>query len=610
MALRMVCHYHGLPVSWQEVREACGVPYGDLSLLALSRGAARLGFEALPLAIPLTEIGPHVGLPLIVHVHQGHYVVLYGVRGRDLLIADPARGRLRLSREHFAKEWLNSESLQALRLEKPPGGIPGSGRSIPVYDEPREGFFTDWKPAHWLWLLLEGVTLWLLLAWAGTLFASVQPGQDSLWRPLAVSVLLGLSWAALLGQWRAHRQAFLRIFLDSHNPVCPSFRTAQGTDHVVAALFDIPWHGRRALRRVQGPRALFLFLLCLLFLAVYGSSLALVGLGAAFFLAVRQAMDRGRGMFRIISSTDRRRRHFQSMVLSSTSPGEGPLSQVVPGVRGGIGYPGVVLVLALAIALVVARNAGLSPDGVLVLIPVLAGSMYCFGRFLDARFALALSDYRALRPPSLSDQGEAALPAGSGELYYRADSEGEREVHIPPGASVLLLLTEPGQGRYLLERLSAMAVDEGGELAYHGIPLDKSNRHALQERMIVVGASGSVTLGVSDSGPREVSEQAFRNAYEALFPGMSGSGPELSGMKAGTQPLVLAVAVDPELLLVDECTRGMDPFRELILLENLLSRRKGRTTLIATTREELIPSVDMVLRPDGAPYSASTTMNP
>jgi ATP-binding cassette subfamily C protein len=56
-----------------------------------------------------------------------------------------------------------------------------------------------------------------------------------------------------------------------------------------------------------------------------------------------------------------------------------------------------------------------------------------------------------------------------------------------------------------------------------------------------------------------------------------------------------AIATDPPILTLDESTTGLDPVSETQVLDNLLSRRKGKTTILISHRPMLINRADWVV---------------
>ena len=77
-------------------------PHGT-SLLALKKAAQQRGLSALPLQLPADELRD-IPPPAIAHVHGDHFIVIRSA-GEELVIDDPARGRLRISTRLFARSW-------------------------------------------------------------------------------------------------------------------------------------------------------------------------------------------------------------------------------------------------------------------------------------------------------------------------------------------------------------------------------------------------------------------------------------------------------------------------------------------------------------------------
>lgn len=103
-ALAMILDHHGVPATLPEITRATGAGAEGTSLLALRRVAAELG---------LPSQGRRVGwegllelpLPAIAHVHGDHFVVLRRIDGREVVVDDPAVGRLRMRAGLFRSAW-------------------------------------------------------------------------------------------------------------------------------------------------------------------------------------------------------------------------------------------------------------------------------------------------------------------------------------------------------------------------------------------------------------------------------------------------------------------------------------------------------------------------
>lgn len=105
--LAMVARHYGQLISLNASREAVGTGQLGTTLLGLQRGAEGLGFNARTLkASPLVlDRMDQVQWPAIIHWQGNHWVVLYGKRGRQFVVADPALGLRYLTREQVAAGW-------------------------------------------------------------------------------------------------------------------------------------------------------------------------------------------------------------------------------------------------------------------------------------------------------------------------------------------------------------------------------------------------------------------------------------------------------------------------------------------------------------------------
>ena len=130
--LATVCQSHGERLPLPLVRHRVGTSSQGTTLLGLKRGAESLGFHARAARADAALLDDLASLPLPVICHwQGcHWVVLHGLRGDQLLVADPAVGLRLLSREAFLASWSNGV---LLLLEPDP-------HHFPAVDGAREGW--------------------------------------------------------------------------------------------------------------------------------------------------------------------------------------------------------------------------------------------------------------------------------------------------------------------------------------------------------------------------------------------------------------------------------------------------------------------------------------
>src|SRR3954447_20423354 len=107
-ALAMIALHHRIPVGLEQMRDLAGTDRSGTNLLGLVQAAEALGFSAKGVKGPYEALA-RVPLPAIVHVQDepglGHFVVLYRVTARGVVVADPACGIQAQSRAEFCRRW-------------------------------------------------------------------------------------------------------------------------------------------------------------------------------------------------------------------------------------------------------------------------------------------------------------------------------------------------------------------------------------------------------------------------------------------------------------------------------------------------------------------------
>ena len=67
-----------------------------VSMLGISDASEKIGFRSLGVKLSSVQL-KEAELPAILHWRQGHFVVLYKVKGRQFYLADPPAGLIKLS---------------------------------------------------------------------------------------------------------------------------------------------------------------------------------------------------------------------------------------------------------------------------------------------------------------------------------------------------------------------------------------------------------------------------------------------------------------------------------------------------------------------------------
>ena len=99
----MIAARHKKRISIARFRELAGTDRKGTNLAGLSAAAEQVGFR--PHAVRATaDALEQVPLPAIAHFHN-HYVVVYKITKRRVIVGDPAAGLCKLSRQEFLKQW-------------------------------------------------------------------------------------------------------------------------------------------------------------------------------------------------------------------------------------------------------------------------------------------------------------------------------------------------------------------------------------------------------------------------------------------------------------------------------------------------------------------------
>ncbi|MBW4641936.1 MAG: peptidase domain-containing ABC transporter [Goleter apudmare HA4340-LM2] len=102
--LVMVSRYWGKRFSVNRLRDIANVDRNGASLRGLSTAAESIGFSTRPVKASLDQLAKQK-LPAIVHWEGKHYIVVYEITSKHVIVADPAIGQCTLSHKEFKKDW-------------------------------------------------------------------------------------------------------------------------------------------------------------------------------------------------------------------------------------------------------------------------------------------------------------------------------------------------------------------------------------------------------------------------------------------------------------------------------------------------------------------------
>jgi HlyB family type I secretion system ABC transporter len=102
--LVMIARYWGKRFSVNRLREIANVDRNGASLLGVSTAAESLGFTTKPVKATLAQLAKQ-SLPAIAHWEGKHYIVVYRITKRQVIVADPGIGQLSLTHQDFEEKW-------------------------------------------------------------------------------------------------------------------------------------------------------------------------------------------------------------------------------------------------------------------------------------------------------------------------------------------------------------------------------------------------------------------------------------------------------------------------------------------------------------------------
>jgi len=107
--LRMIAKYHGRSVPVEHLRNKSQYGKQGVSMLGIAEAAESIGLKSVGAKLSFDQLISDAPLPAILHWDNYHFVVLTpGSNKRKLVIADPARGLIKLNKEEFTARWIST----------------------------------------------------------------------------------------------------------------------------------------------------------------------------------------------------------------------------------------------------------------------------------------------------------------------------------------------------------------------------------------------------------------------------------------------------------------------------------------------------------------------
>ncbi|MGE3850276.1 MAG: ABC transporter transmembrane domain-containing protein [Planctomycetota bacterium] len=114
--LAMVAKHYGRTLALARLRDLSKMTLTGSSLANLCDAAEAIGFTT---KVVRTTLNALAGLPLpcVANVHGNHYVVVWAVTRKHVIVGDPAIGTLKMTRAEFEKMWLGTLAMLMLPTE-------------------------------------------------------------------------------------------------------------------------------------------------------------------------------------------------------------------------------------------------------------------------------------------------------------------------------------------------------------------------------------------------------------------------------------------------------------------------------------------------------------
>ncbi len=103
--LRMVARHYGRFYSLEFLREITFIGKDGVALIDISDAAEKIGMNTLAAKVGWDRLLDGLPLPFIAHWRQQHFVVVYEITSKHVRVADPAAGKVKLTKQEFLDGW-------------------------------------------------------------------------------------------------------------------------------------------------------------------------------------------------------------------------------------------------------------------------------------------------------------------------------------------------------------------------------------------------------------------------------------------------------------------------------------------------------------------------
>jgi ATP-binding cassette subfamily B protein len=179
ICLKMIAKHYGREVDLDYIKKLCKTNSEGTTLLDLSTASEKIGFNTLKAKVSKSDIDK-IPLPFIAHWDNFHYIIVYKITRKHFYVADPAKGKIKYTREDFFNYWAVNEGDEGYVLGLEPSAEFNKEKSLKIsFIKEILVFLTPHKKIYFqvVFALLLGTIIQIILPVLSQLFIDRGVGE-------------------------------------------------------------------------------------------------------------------------------------------------------------------------------------------------------------------------------------------------------------------------------------------------------------------------------------------------------------------------------------------------------------------------------------------------